>query len=337
MTRWSASRSSEYCSCDNSREPCLCGAVRSCRGSNESFDASGTFFSRASIRRGIPDAVCEVEHIPTTSSDERRKMPANAERHEDAYTLLAVSLDDRYGTTPDLAEGESPEDQIRRTRWSDHWTQAGLYICESVFFRLKLRVVAFFPGFRPPEFDLVVVQNRPKRLKADRRNDLFGNQIFAKLLKRPSLKRTAEKVRRALGGFGDEGSVVLGELCRPARTWFWLKRFKAVLIEILDNSPNMMFGIVNKFGDRRNLVALVRGEHHLSTSDFDTTCAATKDSLNLLAFVNAKVSGVQTHKKSLSMRNNIGSFLRVCLYSTILCIAQVLNMQKLNIIFWKRH
>jgi hypothetical protein len=57
----------------------------------------------------------------------------------------------------------------------------------------------------------------------------------------------------------------------------------------------------------------------------------------LLPFVNAEVSGVQTHKKSLSMRNNIELFLRVCLYNTNLCIAQVLNIQKLNIIFLKRH
>jgi flagellar motor switch/type III secretory pathway protein FliN len=53
----------------------------------------------------------------------------------------------------------------------------------------------------------------------------------------------------------------------------------------------------------------------------------------LLAFANTEVSGIQTHKKSLSMLDNIEFFLRVCLYNTHLCIAQVLNLEKVKIIF----
>jgi hypothetical protein len=53
----------------------------------------------------------------------------------------------------------------------------------------------------------------------------------------------------------------------------------------------------------------------------------------LLAFTDPKVSGIQTHKKSLSNE----FFLRVCLYNTILCIAQVLNIKNVKIIFLKRH
>jgi hypothetical protein len=56
----------------------------------------------------------------------------------------------------------------------------------------------------------------------------------------------------------------------------------------------------------------------------------------LLAFANAEVFDIQTHKKSLSMRN-IELFLRICLYNTELCIAQVLNIKKVNIIYLKRH
>ena len=46
-------------------------------------------------------------------------------------------------------------------------------------------------------------------------------------------------------------------------------------------SSDMMFGIVNKFGDVRNLITLIGSKNHLCVSNFDATCAATKDSLNL--------------------------------------------------------
>jgi hypothetical protein len=55
--------------------------------------------------------------------------------------------------------------------------------------------------------------------------------------------------------------------------------------------------------------------------------------LNSLTFVHAEVSGIQTHKKSLSMKSSLQLFLRVCLYNTELCIAQVLNMKNVKLIF----
>ncbi len=242
-----------------------------------------------------------------------------------------------YGTNPVRIEDGFPRARIRRMRWSGHWMQAGSRICESVFFRFKLWIVAFFPGFCPPKFDFVAMQNRPKRLNTDRRNDLFLNKIFTKFFKRPSLEVTAEKVGQALSSFGNESSVIFGKLCRSARTRFWFQRLKTVLVEFFDDSSDMMFGIVNKFGDVMNLITLIGSKHHLPAANFDTTGTAAKDPLNCLAFADTEVSGIQTHKKSLSMRNNIELFLRVCLYNTHLCIAQVLNIQKVNIIFLKRH
>jgi hypothetical protein len=53
----------------------------------------------------------------------------------------------------------------------------------------------------------------------------------------------------------------------------------------------------------------------------------------LLAFTGTEVSGIQTHKKSLSLLKNIELFLRVTLYYTRLCIAQVLNLKKLKLFF----
>jgi len=86
-----------------------------------------------------------------------------------------------------------------------------------------------------------------------------------------------------------------------------------------------------------NSITPIGDERHLGTTDFDTTGTAAENPLNLLSFADTEVSGIQTHKKSLSMFDNIEFFLRVCPYNTPLCIAQVLNSEKVKIIFWKRH
>lgn len=79
------------------------------------------------------------------------------------------------------------------------------------------------------------------------------------------------------------------------------------------------------------------GQNNLGSTHLNPTGAAAENPLNVLTLADTKVSGVQTHKKSLSMLENIEFFLRVCLYNIHLCIAQVLNSEKVEIIFWKRH
>lgn len=126
--------------------------------------------------------------------------------------------------------------------------------------------------------------------------------------KRPSLERKAKKVGWALGRFSNKSFIVSGKLCRSAGTRFWFQSFKAVLVKFFDNRPNMMLGVVNQPGDSRNFIVLIGNNKNPCSSDFDVTCAARKDSLNLPAFINTEGSGVQTYKKCLSMQNNIELF-----------------------------
>jgi hypothetical protein len=95
----------------------------------------------------------------------------------------------------------------------------------------------------------------------------------------------------------------------------------------------MVLGIMNQLGNCRHFVPLARGQHHLGTAYFNPTCTAAENPLNVFAFADTQVSGIQTHKKSLSRLENIEHFLGVCLYNTHLCIAQVLNSEKVKIIF----
>jgi hypothetical protein len=60
---------------------------------------------------------------------------------------------------------------------------------------------------------------------------------------------------------------------------------------------------------------------------------AAKDALNLLPFADAEVSGVQTHKNSLSLQNSMESVPCVCLNNNRLCMAQVAKSQILKIFF----
>lgn len=65
MMRWSASRSSEYCFCDNTARPSLCGAARSCPESGEYAAPGDTSSVRTSMWPRTPDAVCGVAYSPT--------------------------------------------------------------------------------------------------------------------------------------------------------------------------------------------------------------------------------------------------------------------------------
>ena len=331
--RWSASRSDEYCSDGNTPKPSACDAARSCPESNVSAGAGDTVREAASTHRALPDVFCAPGRIPTVSSDVHRKTPASDEHREDGYMSQATVWDGRCDTSPAPAQDESPRDQTRRKISSGRWRRFGLRICESVFFRFELRIVAFLPGFGSPEPDFFFVQNHAKSLDTDRGNDSFGHQILTQFFQRPAFERAAQKVRRAFGCLRDKGLVIFGKFCRATRPGFLIQRFKAVLIKLLDDCTNMMFGVVNQFCDGGHFIALIGGENNLSAADFDPAGAASEYPLNSLTFVHAEVSGIQTHKKSLSMKSSLQLFLRVCLYNTELCIAQVLNMKNVKLIF----
>src|SRR4030042_3650488 len=150
MMHWSASRPNERCSFDNNATPLPCGAARSCPISDEYSDFLDTSFLKALMLPILPDVFCVDEHSPTAFSDEHRKMPASAEHREDGYMLQEVFLDGPYGNSFVRPEDVFPEDQTRRKILSGRWMRAGLHTCESVFFSLKLGVVAFFPCFCSP-------------------------------------------------------------------------------------------------------------------------------------------------------------------------------------------
>ncbi len=331
--RWLASKLNEYCSCGNTATPSPCGAARNCPESGEFADLGDTSSLAVSIRRGIPDAACGAACSPTAFSRGHRKRPASAVRHAGECMLQEVFSDDPYGNRFVPVEAESPTDRIRRMRPWDHSLQAGLHIGGLVFFRPKLRIVTFFPCFDSPKLNFFLMQNAAKCFNADLRDDLFGNKILPQFFQRPSFEWTAQKVRRTLGRFSDKCLVILGKFIRPARSRLRFQRFKAAFVKVLDNRPNMMFGIMDQLGNRRYFVPLIRGQHHLSTTDLNPTGTAAENPLNVLALADTEVSGVQTHKKSLSMLDNIEFSLRVCLYNTHLCIAQVLNLEKVKIIF----
>lgn len=104
-------------------------------------------------------------------------------------------------------------------------------------------------------------------------------------------------------------------------------------IELLNNRSNMVLGIVNQLRNG----PLIGNQHHPRTANLDSAGTAAQNPLNLLTFGHREITGIQTHKKSLSMVKNIDLALRVCLNNTQLYTAQVLNMQNVNIIFWKRN
>ena len=282
---------------------------------------------------GFPDVFCEDEHSPTAFSDAHRKMPASAEHHEVDDKWPANVWGDSYDNSFAPVGDGPPEDRTRRTLWSDHWPRVCLHTCGSVFFRLKLWIVAFFPGLGSSEFDFFLMQYRAKRFNTNRRYNFFLDKIFSQFFQRPAFEWTAQKLRGALGGFGNEGFIIFGKLRRSAGTGLGLQCLEAAFIKVFDNRPNMMFGIMNKLSDGRHFIALVGGKNHLGSSNFDSAGTAAENSLDLLSFTDTEVSGIQTHKKSLSMQNSIELFLRVCLYIAGLCMAQVLNLKKVKLIF----
>jgi hypothetical protein len=256
MKHWSLSISYEYCSVGNTSAPSLCGVARNCPRSNECVDFSDTFSPKASTLPELPDVFCEDEHNPKVFSGEHRKMPTSAEHHKGGDRLQANVLDGLCGNSSVRVEGVSPEGRTRRKILSAHWMLAGLRTCGLVFFRLKPRVVAFFPRFGAPELDFFLMKNRPKRFNTDRGNNLFLDEILQQFFQRPAFVRTAQKVRRTFGCFRDKSLVIFGKLRRPAGTRLWFQSPKATFIKFLDNCTNMMFRVMNQFCDCRGFIAL---------------------------------------------------------------------------------
>lgn len=333
MMRWLASRSSEYCFCDNTALPSLCGAARSCPESGEYAAPGDTSSVRTSMWPRTPDAVCGVAYSPTAFSGAHRKRPASAAPREFGYMLPAAVWGGRYDTRPGQPAAGFPRGQTRRRIPWDHWRRVDSHIGELLFFRLEPGVIAFFPGLRPSKFNLFLMKNPANGFQADRTDHFLPDQVFPQLFQRPAFKRAAQQIRRTFGGLRNKGLVIFGKFFRSAGAGLGFQGLKTTGIEFLNNGSNVVFRIVNQLCNRRDFIALIRSQYHLSTPSLDAAGTATHNPLNLLTFGHRKVSGVQTHKKSLSMFEYIDFFLRVCLYNTQLYTAQVQNLKMLILFF----
>ena len=194
--RSSASRSDGYCSPGSSPGRLACGAERSCRGSDGSVAREDTAAAAASRPPETPGVSCVCGYSRRVSCDEHRRRPANGERHAGVDTSRATASAGRCVTSLRPTEAVSPEGQTRRRISSGRWRQACLHICESVFFRLKLWVVAFFPRFRASEPHFFVFKYGTQLLHADRFDGLLFDDILVELLQRPACKGQAQKFRR---------------------------------------------------------------------------------------------------------------------------------------------
>src|SRR4030043_298460 len=295
MMHWSLSRSYEYCFGGRTAALPFCGVARNCPELSESAAVSDTFCEAVSKHSMFPGAAFSCEYNPTVFSDAHRKTPASAERHEDEYMSQADALDGRCDTSPAPAAGESPMGQTRRKRLLGRWTQPCLHTCGSVFFTLKLRVVAFFPRLGSSELDFPFVQNSTKCFNTYRGCNLFCHEVLSQFLQRPSFERAAQKVRRAFCSFCNKSFVIFGKLCRTARTRLWLQSCHSLFIKFLDDGSNMMLRVINQLRNGRDFIALFRGQYHLGTTDFDTISAASQYSLNPLTFIHFKFAYVETH------------------------------------------
>jgi hypothetical protein len=217
MKHWSVSKSCEYCFVYRTAEPSLCDVAKNCPRSNECVDFSDTFSLKVSTLPETPGVVCEDGHNPTASSDGHRKTPASAAPRDCADRWQANVSGGLYGSSFVPAEDVSPEDQTHQKILSGHWGQACSRTCGSVFFSLKPWIVAFFPCFGASESDFSFVQNGAEGFNTDRINNLFRYQILTQLFQRPAFERTAQKIRRALGGLCNKSSVVFSKIWRPER------------------------------------------------------------------------------------------------------------------------
>ena len=217
MKHWSASISYECCSVGKTSAPSACGVVKSCPISNGFADLPDTSSSKTLTPPNTPDAFCKDEHNPTVFSGAHRKTPASAEHREAGYMLQEVVSDGLFGSRFVRVEDVSPEGRTRRRILSGHWMRTGLHICGLVFFRLKPRIIAFFPRFGASKFDLLFSQDGSEGFHADRGKHLFLDQVIRQLRQRPAGKRLPQQLQR--GNFwrvdGQPGDVIVTVLSVP--------------------------------------------------------------------------------------------------------------------------
>jgi len=320
MTRSSASKSNEYCSAGNtvSRHPC--GAARSCPVSDEFADIQDNFCEEASKPQAFPDVVFGCGYIPKAGRREHRKTPASAARR----MVLCMSHADEPAcdTSIDRPEGEPPAARTRRRQLSGHLPQDSLHICESVFFRPKVRVVAFLPRFCASQPNFMASQNLPKRLQTDRTDNLFLGEIFTQLGQRPASKWSAQQIRRTKSRLDNNALLLLAEFFGSANSVLWFEGSKTFFVELLNDAANVPNREVKSFGDSRGFETLCRGEDDLCSTNFYAVFASSKDLLHVLAFTGSKLPDVQTHKQP-PCKKRTELFDCVCLYNSQLTMAQV--------------
>ena len=81
----------------------------------------------------------------------------------------------------------------------------------------------------------------------------------------------------------------------PAGMGRCLPGLKASLIELFDDSADVMFRVMNQFRDSRSFVTLFGSQHHLCSANLDAISTASQNSLNLLAFTHPEFAYAETH------------------------------------------
>jgi hypothetical protein len=320
MMHSSASKSNAHCSSDSTASQRPCDAAKSCPESDVFAAKLDTFCEEVSRRTAFPGVVFGCGYIPKAGWREHRKTPASVARRKVLCMSHAGEL--VCDTSTGRPEDEPPAARTRRKQLSGHLPQDSLHICESVFFRPKVRIVAFLPRLCASQPDFTASQNLPKRLQTDRANNLFLDEIFTQLGQRPSSKRSAQQVRRAQGRLDNNALLLLAEFFGSADSILWFEGGKAFFVELLNDAANVPNREVKSFSDSWGFETLCRGENDLCPANFDTVFASSKYLLQVSAFIGLKLPDVQTHKQP-PCKKRTKLFDCVCLYNIELAMAQV--------------
>jgi len=289
------SRSGEYCCCGSTALPFSSCAVRSCPGSDEYAGPSDIAGAKALRPQELPDGVFAGVNNPKAGLSAHRKRPTSVEYRVDGCKSQATDPACLSGTSFDHAEAESPRARTDRKQSLGHLVRDSSHIDESVFFSLKSRIVAFFPRFGTPKFDLSFTQNAANRLQTDRIDNTFLAKVFSKLLQRPTSKWPTQKVRWTQGGFNDEASLFLGKFRWSAGMALRLEGFQSTGIELLDDGSDVLGREIESGSDLWDFRALVGSKDDLGTAYFNPVAATVNDALKFFTLRHAKVANVETH------------------------------------------
>jgi hypothetical protein len=334
MTHSSASKSNAHCSSGNTASQHPCDAAKSCPISDGFAAKPDTFCEEVSRRTAFPGVVFGCGYIPKARWRGHRKTPASAERHMVLCTSHAG--EPVCDTSTDRLEDELPAARTRRKQLSGHLPQDSLHICESVFFRPKVRIVAFLPRFCASQPDFTASQNLPKCFQTDGYDNLFLDEIFTQLCQRPSSKGFSQQVRRTQGRLDNNAFLLLAEFFGPSDSILWFEGGKTFFVELLNDAANVPNREVKSFGDSWGFETLCRREDDLCSANFNAVFASSKDLLQVSAFMGPKLPDVQTHKQP-PCKKRTKLFNCVCLYNIELAMAQVYYLQNTTLPFWKRH